>query len=215
VPYTVWSRGRLIGQSDLAYRRTFPKLRAGDFYPSEFGEKLMSIITGVGPALLAFYDVVDAARLAGEEFQPNEHGDWPEKLRQSTEYADSESISDELASLALELRDESGAVVKTDWLRFQDTHRLLAQAHKADDELNPDFELDEELQAEIEEMRLALEDALQTAFASDPEPWNETEFARYQIMAALAGHDRYMQRAAKRLPSRKHPPRPPKNWDDP
>ena len=214
MPYTVWSRGRLIGQSDLAYRRAFPKLRTGDFYPSEFGEKLMSIIVGVPPALFAFYDVVDAARRAGEDVQPNEQGDWPEKIRQSTEYADVESISAELESLELELRDESGAVVKTDWLRFQDTHRLLAKSREIEEEFNPEFELDEELQAEIEQMRLALEDAFGDPFASDSESWKEEpEFARYQVMAALAGHDRYMEREATRRRSSKHRGSP-RGWDE-
>jgi hypothetical protein len=35
-------------------------------------------------------------------------------------------------------------------------------------------------------------------FEDDPEPWNEPEFARYQIMVALAGHERYMERLAAR-----------------
>jgi len=190
VRYTVWSRGRLVGESKLAYGRAFPKLRAGDFFPSELGHKLMPIIVGVGPALSSFHDVVDEARLAGEAVQVGESGQWSEKLRQTTEYADATSIPDELESLALELRDDRGRVVKTDWIHIQDTHRLLAFARQCDDEkeLEPDPEYDDEVQAFIDQME----------FEDDPEPWNEPELARYQIMVALAGHDRYMERLATR-----------------
>ena len=52
MPYTLWSRGRLIGQTELAYARSFPGLRAGDFEPSALGETLMPIIIGVGVPLI-------------------------------------------------------------------------------------------------------------------------------------------------------------------
>jgi hypothetical protein len=31
MPYTVWSRGRLVGHSELAYARVYPDMRMGDF----------------------------------------------------------------------------------------------------------------------------------------------------------------------------------------
>jgi len=62
VPYTLRSRNRLLGTSELAYRRSFPRLRVGDFAPTELGEQLMAIILGVGPALNALYDVSDRVR---------------------------------------------------------------------------------------------------------------------------------------------------------
>jgi len=78
MPYTVWSRGRLFGKSELAYRRTFPKLRAGDFLPSELGQTLMPVFIGEGPALSALYDV--AIRMKEEPREPgdaDEDAEWP------------------------------------------------------------------------------------------------------------------------------------------
>lgn len=33
--YTLWSRGRLLGTTDLAYVRCMPRLRAGDLHPAD------------------------------------------------------------------------------------------------------------------------------------------------------------------------------------
>jgi hypothetical protein len=49
MPYTVWSRGRLVGESELAYAQAFPDMRMGDFQPSPVGETLLPIILGVAP----------------------------------------------------------------------------------------------------------------------------------------------------------------------
>lgn len=40
-PYTLWSQGRLLGQSELDYARVLPASRMGAFVPTEFGETLM------------------------------------------------------------------------------------------------------------------------------------------------------------------------------
>ena len=172
--YTIWSRGRLIGRSELSYRQAFPKLRVGDFEPSEVGEKLMSVIVGQAPALTALYEV--AARLEREERKKvrGNRDDWADAVKHTTEYADAASLHDEIESLALELRDASGAVVRTESIWFQDTYRLraIAGAERA----CPDTDL-----------------------GDDPEPW-EPEPPRYQIYVALVGHDEWMTRAARSLP---------------
>jgi hypothetical protein len=169
MPYTVWSRGRLLGETELAYRRAMPFFRAGDFSPSELGEKLMPIIVGMPPALKALYDVTaEAPRQPSADSSDDQVHDYPEAVRRSTEYADVMSIGDELESLALELRDPSGAVVDTEDVWVNDTHRLIAIAHEAMREEYSDVEFEEF------------------------EPW-ETAPPRYQIMVALRGHDEAMR----------------------
>jgi len=194
MPYTVWSRGRLIGESELAYARSLPGVRAGDFAPSELGDRLMPIITGVGPALSALHDVADEVRLLRPA--ADRPGDWPEGVRQTTEYADAISLHDELASLELELRDPAGAVVKTDWIAIQDTHRLLALAHDDSDDHLIDVELTDEELRSAEEMRAELE-ALDW---DDREPWEgeQPEFPRYQILLMLAGFDKRLEKSTTR-----------------
>jgi hypothetical protein len=157
MPYTIWSRGRLLGTSALAYARAMPGVRAGDFEPTDLGERLLPIIIGVGPALKALYDVVEAARPCEDdqadgrgpeqddlEPEPRSPRGFSEAIRRTTEYADAMSLADELRSLDLELRDPDGTVVPTESISVQDTHYLLAMAREGmegmdfeDDELEP------------------------------------------------------------------------------
>jgi hypothetical protein len=178
MPYTVWSRGRLVGHSELAYARVFPDMRMGDFEPTAIGESLLPIMVGVSPALRALYDVLEKMPDAGQSAPPDD-GEFPPEVRRTTEYADVVSTQDEIDALALELHDSAGNLVRTDWLWFQDTHRLLALAREGIAALDPDavFEGD------------------------DREPW-EPEPPRYQIMVGLEGYEKRMEMQARRLQSR-------------
>ena len=176
MPYTLWSRNRLLGTSELAYRRSFPRLRVGDFTPTELGEQLMPIILGVGPALNALYDVSERVRREQRKkgIRRSRRAGHPAEVKRTTEYADAMSAPNELESLALELRDQSGAVVETDSIWIQDTYRLLALARDELAEAEPDIDFDD-----------------------FREPW-EPEPPRYQIYVELPGHDKWMSRAARR-----------------
>ena len=175
MPYTVWSRGRLLGASELEYAEAIPGVKAGDFEPSAEGETLMPVLVGAGPAIRALSTVLREQqpgepgedRIGGAPLQP--HGDGLEDAQgqaaltdtilRSTEYADYLSLCDELENLALELRDASGAVVPTEWVTVQDTEYLRSLARE-------DSDWPEE----------------------DPlEPW-EPAPARYQLMVMMQGH---------------------------
>ena len=41
MPYTIWSRGQLVGESSLDQPRADPRQRSGDFLPTAFGETLI------------------------------------------------------------------------------------------------------------------------------------------------------------------------------
>jgi hypothetical protein len=174
--YTVWSRGRLIGESELSPVHAMPKMRIGDFEPSPVGETLLPVILGVSPAVRALCDVAEKVRDdLGRHGGPPPVGDWPDGVRQTTEYADAVSIQDEVESLALELHDSEGHRVATDWMSFQDTHRLIAIAREEMALVDPDLVFEED----------------------DFEPW-QPQPARYQIMVALEGFDKRMEREATR-----------------
>jgi hypothetical protein len=191
--YTLWSRGRLIGQSTLEYERAAPGLLAGDFEPSPFGEKLMPVITGVGPALRSLYRIMDGVWPSADE-QADGHSPlgYPAAVRRTTEYADAVSLDDELQSLALELRGPDGAVVPTETIAVNDTEYLVSLAEAPDSVVNLPLspELEEaiandlaEIQA-MREMRRPWEDDA----ADDDESWKpEKPFARYQIIIVLEG----------------------------
>jgi hypothetical protein len=172
MPYTVWSRGRLLGETELAHRPSLPGLRAGDFSPTEMGERLMPVMTGVGPALCALHELTEELKRRNPRVEVEEGGEWAPVVRRTTEYADAVSVTDELQSLNLELRDSTNVIVRTEWISVQDTQRLVAMAR--------------------EDMEQAGEDPLDGDVL---EPW-QPEPPRYQIMVALEGHDREMTRLA-------------------
>ncbi len=173
MPCTVWSRGRLIGESDVHDVRGMPGMRMGDFEPSPVGETLLPVILGVSPAVKALCEVVEKTRDDIERRGGSAPlGDWPDGVRSTTEYADAVSIQDELESLALELHDAEGNVVGTDWISFQDGHRLIAIAREEMASIDPELVFDDEV-----------------------EPW-QPQPLRYQIMVALEGFDKRMERAA-------------------
>ena len=129
MPYTIWSRGRLLGHSSLSYARCIPRIRAGDFEPTEVGESLLSILTGMGPAAEALAGIMDGhAKPVGA--RPDEPPGVTDSVRLTTEYADILSIGDQLQNLALELRDPEGARVPTSLIGIQDTEHLLALARR-------------------------------------------------------------------------------------
>ncbi|HEX6053061.1 MAG TPA: hypothetical protein VFZ21_27525 [Gemmatimonadaceae bacterium] len=188
--YTLWSRGRLIGQSTLGYERAAPGLLAGDFEPSPFGEKLMPVITGVGPALRCLYRVMDDVwPQVDEQADGHTPRGFPAAIRQTTEYADAVSLEHELDSLALELRGPDGAVVPTESIAVNDTEYLISLANApdsvADLPLSP--EVEEAIANDLAEIR-AMRAMRKSWEDDDEESWKpEKPFARYQIIVVLEG----------------------------
>jgi hypothetical protein len=128
VRYTVWSRGRLIGDTDLGFIRLVDQARSGWFYPNADGERVMPTIAAVLPAMRAYLhrDAMDAQ---GDSFvHPAMHG--------STTFADLAQAFQRLRSLDLELRREDGSVVPTSDIGIQDTEQLLELADLDDDDLD-------------------------------------------------------------------------------
>ena len=127
--YTVWSRGRLIGDTDLGFIRFVDEARSGWFYPNADGERVMPTIAAVLPAMRAYLHR-DAADEQGDSFvHPAMHG--------STTFADLAQAFQHLRSLDLELRREDGSVVPTSDIGIQDTQQLLELADLDDDDLDP------------------------------------------------------------------------------
>jgi hypothetical protein len=117
--YTLWSRGRLLGTSELNYRRVFARHRMGDFYPTDVGAKLMPIATGVSPTGIGL------ARVSGTSAEsPNSLSE--EEIRKTSEYADFAAAVGHQEALELELRDPDGAVIPTEWIDVRDTEFLLS-----------------------------------------------------------------------------------------
>lgn len=124
--YTVWSHGRLIGETDLGFRRVINESRSGWFHPNAEGERLMPVVASVLPAMRAYLhrDAVDGQ--GDPMVQPALHG--------STLFADLAEAFQHLLSLDLELRREDGFVVPTSKIGIQDTQQLRELAALDDDD---------------------------------------------------------------------------------
>jgi hypothetical protein len=184
VPYTVWNRGRLLGETDLGFVRCFPKYRTGWFRPTADGEKVMPIATGVSPALRAY--VNRARHDSGERTVVHSMMDG------SSEAADLAAAFQHLEALELELRSEDGTVVPTEDVGFQDTHYLLDVARNIEtafDEVRAQWQLRNE-EGELSDMEDIDEldelDALgDLDFAWTADELGESELPRYQVHVTL------------------------------
>ena len=160
--YTLWSRGRLLGETDLGFIYRQNGFRCGWLEPTALGERLMPAATGVPPALHA------------------------ECLMESdaTARADLLSAIDQEEALELVLCGPDGAVIATEDIGIIDTHHLLALAEsELGDEDAAEVDEEAEIEAPGEEWSADLEPA---SFEEASE--EEREFPRYQIQIRLVDH---------------------------
>src|SRR5690348_15855338 len=121
MPYTIWSHGRLVGETDLGFDYDSDGYRGGSFFPREVGETLMPII-----------DV--PRRLMAQIVRTGHRG--PIDPAADTEWSAYEAATDREGALELQLRDPTGTVVPTDDIGIRD-RQLLEELYPIDD---PDFE---------------------------------------------------------------------------
>ena len=118
VPYTIASRGRPIGTTELDFFRLDGSTRSGWFLPNTFGETLMPTIALVLPAMCAFVNQ-DAK---GEDGQ----GIVKPSFRRSSLFADLADALRGVEGLELTLHHEDGTLIPTEMIGLQDTERLLS-----------------------------------------------------------------------------------------
>lgn len=187
--YTVWSRGRLLGESDLDYERVFPDSRFGDFIPTEHGEKLMPIVTGLSRTLL------ERSR-SRDKWRETPVSDRHDCMRCTTEYGDTKAAEDQFEALELELRGPHGSVIPTSSIGIQDTELLLQWGEVGRGECDFTDVMTEQLSteelSEIERETAALEEWFHELehLDLDREPWEtgdwkERPVQRYQIHVML------------------------------
>ena len=163
-PYTLWSRGRLIGETNLGFVYRERGFRCGWFHPNALGERLMPFATGVAPAMRTEFMI----------------GPDP------TMHADVLAAADQEQALDLELRGSDGKRIETEDIAIIDTQYLLSLSDpEYDREL--EAELTPEQQAEVDEM---VEEFLagHELLPDDPEE-EGVEWPRYQIQVQLMDWD--------------------------
>ena len=161
--YTLWSRDRLLGETDLEFLFREDGFRCGWLHPSVLGTRLMPTATDVPPALRTLYNIGPDA----------------------TARADVASAVDLEQALELQLRRPCGALVATESIAIIDTHYLLSIAN-GDVRDQESLDRDEEAQSEVplEPWSTAGDEVEQQAFSME-----EREFPRYQIQVQLVDRD--------------------------
>lgn len=159
MPYTLWSRGRLLGETDLGFILRENRFRCGWIHPNELGERILPDATGVSPAMRVEFMI-----------GPDE-----------TAHADVLAALDRKEALELELRGPDGRKIETEDIGIIDTHYLLALSDLRNDE--DDEPLTPEQQAEVDEMVAEFMEAHEGDIDLSTE--EEVEFPRYQIQIRL------------------------------
>jgi hypothetical protein len=172
MPYTLWSRGRLLGYTDLDIPCVQPFIRQGFINPTQIGNQLLADAAGVPKACAASRR---AARLAGQQALD---GDLTEFI----------AACERREALALELRDEAGERFDCEWVRVNDI-----QDQSWADDLD---DLDEEpLTPELEEAIERDAELLMESFDEDiygsswPPPDIRWETMQYHMMVKLTTAD--------------------------
>jgi hypothetical protein len=163
-PYTLWSRGRLLGETDLGFVYRERGFRCGWFHPTALGERLMPFATGVAPALRTEFMIGPDA----------------------TAHADVLAAADQEEALELELHGPDGNRIATESIGIIDTEYLLSLKDPEWERELANTELPPELEAEIEEM--VKEVLADREFLAD-EPAEPIDLPRYQIQIQLVDWD--------------------------
>lgn len=163
VPYSLWSRGRLLGETDLGFIYRENRFRCGWLHPTEVGERHLPQAVGVAPAMRAEFMIGPDATLE----------------------ADVLAAVDREEALELELRGPDGCRIETESIHVVDTHYLLELSDLAmrDDKVDEE-PLTPEQEAEIEEFVAAWKEEHEgdLDLSQDDE---EVEFPRYQLQICL------------------------------
>jgi hypothetical protein len=119
--FTLWARGKLLGEVAFDGDREEPCIRTGWLTPNDETTHLIPFAT-INPAAEA---LIAIGRLLKSVLSGEDHSGF-NKLENSSEYADFASAMAEAESFNLELRRADGSVVRTERIRIMDTHRLIA-----------------------------------------------------------------------------------------
>jgi hypothetical protein len=184
VQYTVRSRGRPIGVTDLGFVCTHVHYRMGWFYPNEYAKRVMPHISAVLPALRASLGTYDGVSFTLDPGILNAENPAEEAIRRVT-------------ALELTLHRPDGSRVPTEDIGIQDVEQLLALPETDLEEFGEDDwewydELDDEddpfdLNTDLDEMLAS--PRIDAVEAWEPERESEAdenvEFQQFQIQVRL------------------------------
>lgn len=180
--FTLWSRGRLLGETALDFECPFPCMRAGELQVTELGLRLLSRVTetrgdGLWAAQALNTNTPDSG-MAEEERQ-----------RLLEVCADLAAARNYQRALELELRRADGSVVPVEQIDINDTEFLRAFSEAFEKELDGipgvDASVDEPSSPTPWSEDEALLHDLEILEAEDDSSAEAREFARFQLVVTL------------------------------
>jgi len=117
VQYTIASRGRPIGTTDLDFVRILDSNRSGWFHPNSLGETLLPDVALLLPAMRAFVCRNGRDENGQSIVQPD--------FRSSSQFADLAEAFHRIAAMELTLHHADGTLIPTAQIGIQDTEQLL------------------------------------------------------------------------------------------
>jgi hypothetical protein len=117
MPYTLWSRGILVGVTDFALGDTHGRHLAGVFQPAETGMMLLPALTAMAPALFDLHARMKQEHLSEEEAQSN-----PDRVLEVFEHSPEGKrvIASATEVEQLQLRTPSGRVLEIESILVSD-----------------------------------------------------------------------------------------------
>lgn len=122
--YTVWSNGRLLGETDLALPNAVPDIRLGNLEPSA---ELARVWTELGPVIDEFFHAGEAVGSTIDSLPPApDNATNPARGQRVYEWLSAHpgvvrlrAASEAVKAAGIELRDESGNVVPAESVLVQ------------------------------------------------------------------------------------------------
>jgi hypothetical protein len=111
MPYTLWSDGVLLGETDLAVQSPLPDVRLGSFRPTAAGDALLPTMLQVLTAMHAIGSMLERERLTRERLGDDFGLAVLTAMQTSPEGKNLRAAQDAVDALHLELKDDAGAVV--------------------------------------------------------------------------------------------------------
>jgi hypothetical protein len=118
--YTLWCRGRLVGETELGSPQPCEPARMGWLRLSADGEKMMPILIGTSPIMRKLGRMLRDPACA-VELSASSRPAWAADIMRTTIYADLMSMHDEVESLHLELRDPLGNVLDAEDIGIEES----------------------------------------------------------------------------------------------
>jgi hypothetical protein len=121
MPYTLWSRGILVGVTDFALGDTHSRHLAGVFQPADTGMMLLPALTAMAPALFELHARMKREHLSDEDAETN-----PERVLEVFEQSPEGQrvIASAKEVEQLELRAPSGLVLEIESILVSDLEEM-------------------------------------------------------------------------------------------